>query len=740
MQSIGSYELLAELGRGGMGVVYRARDRRTGREVALKLLLGQRGASEPARRRTAIEVAALTRLHHPHLVAALDAGEEHGAPWLALELIEGASLEERLRRQGPLPLDAALRLGRELAEALASVHAEGLLHRDLKPENVLLRERDGAALLTDFGLALDLEASYTRLTQTGRFLGTPGYWSPEQARGDVHSFSPATDIYGLGAVLYAALTGGPPVQGESLAQFLEPASFQRVAPPRQARPEVPVWLSALCMRCLSPAPEARPASAAEVARALAAGGAPRGRRLGAVGLLAAGVLLALAGWGARARSAPVAASAAPSAPSAAQPSPPREAPPTARDRRAEELFQQALAAGQAKRGPDALRLLREAAELGHVEAMKDYGFALANGQGGGARDPAEGARWTRRAAEGGSAQAMTYLGYMLGQGLGVDRDEEEAARWYRRAIDLRHAPAAFNLALLFDAGRTTPRDPAAAARYYRVAAEGGVARAMNNLGVLLKEGRGVPQDLAQAAEWFRRGAEAGHAEAMQNLALSLVGGRGVPRDEAEAMRWLRRAAQAGSASAMTTLAATLAEGSPAEQAESVGWARRAAATGDPGGLCALAGALQQGRGVARDPAAALELYRRAAALNYPSGMFNLGGMLFAGDGVPQDQAQAVQLYRRAADLGFVPAMFNLAVALSSGQGVPRDDAEAVRWYRRAAEGEDSDAMYNLAVMLEGGRGLPSDPDQAASWYRRALTAGSPQVRRAARDALTRMGR
>jgi len=271
VERIGPYEVLEELARGGTGVVYRARDGRTGRAAAVKVLLTHRGGDDRARRRTQTELLALVRLRHPHVVQALDAGTHGETPYLALELIEGESLEDRLQRRGPLPVDEAVRLGRELAAALEHAHAYGVLHRDLKPDNVLLRAADGAALLTDFGLALDVETSLSRISRTGMFLGTPGYWPPEQARGELDALGPTADVYGLGAVLYAALTGSPPVEGRGLVDYLQTVRFRRIRPVRAVQPEVPAWLSDVCRRCLEPEPTDRYRSAGEVGCVLGAG-------------------------------------------------------------------------------------------------------------------------------------------------------------------------------------------------------------------------------------------------------------------------------------------------------------------------------------------------------------------------------------------------------------------------------------------------------------------------------------
>jgi len=293
---VGPYRTLDELGRGGMGVVYRA-EGADGQVVALKLLLPHRAAEPRIRQRFLHELSSLSRLRHPHLVRLLAAGEHEGAPWLALEFVEGESLEDRLRH-GPLPVAGARRIVAQLASALAYLHDCGVIHRDLKPANVLLRGDD--ALLTDFGLVLDREdLEGTRLTNTGTFLGTPGYWAPEQARGAKHEQGPHTDLYGLGAVLFACLTGQPPVIAGSLTDYLATQSFLRVTPPHVLRAEVPRWLSALCLRCLDPEPEGRPASAHELARRLRQGGEvgpaaePRrpswGLALGAVALAGLGV-------------------------------------------------------------------------------------------------------------------------------------------------------------------------------------------------------------------------------------------------------------------------------------------------------------------------------------------------------------------------------------------------------------------------------------------------------------------
>jgi hypothetical protein len=310
---VGDYELGAELGRGGLGSVYRARHVRTGAEVALKRI--RFDIDQPrARQRFATECKTQTRLEHPHIVRVHEVGFDGGRPFLALELVRGRSLEGALKA-GPLPIGQAVRLTRQVAQALEHAHGQRVLHRDVKPGNVLLDEA-GRAKLTDFGLARDLETSL-RLTQTGQLSGTPGYQAPEQAVGDVQQQGPATDVYGLGALAYALLTGEAPFERESLIESLRAVVEVEVEPPSSRRPGLDPALDAIVRRCLAKDPAARYDSPGHVDAALAAwerGGAERSRAAPAVaiGLIGLGLLAA----GAFALSSPA------TTPSTAPPPPP----------------------------------------------------------------------------------------------------------------------------------------------------------------------------------------------------------------------------------------------------------------------------------------------------------------------------------------------------------------------------------------------------------------------------------
>jgi WD40 repeat protein/tRNA A-37 threonylcarbamoyl transferase component Bud32 len=256
------YEILGEVGRGAMGVVFKARDRRLSRLVAMKMVLpgGRAGAEDLARFRA--EAEAIARLQHPNVVQVFEVGERGGEPYFAMEYLEGGSLSQRLHGR-PLPPREAARLVQTLARALHSAHRQGIVHRDLKPANVLFTT-DDTPKVVDFGLAkwLDREVGQTR---SGALVGTVAYMAPELAAGRAREAGPAVDVYGLGAVLYEVLTGWPPFQAASVLQTLELVRSRDPAPPRRQTPSVPRDLDTICLTCLHKEPSRRYADAKALA-------------------------------------------------------------------------------------------------------------------------------------------------------------------------------------------------------------------------------------------------------------------------------------------------------------------------------------------------------------------------------------------------------------------------------------------------------------------------------------------
>ncbi|MYS18452.1 serine/threonine-protein kinase, partial [Streptomyces sp. SID4982] len=236
----GRYRLEARIGRGGMGVVWRADDLVLGRQVAVKeLTLDDSLSEEDARRRrehSFREARAVAQLRHPHIIVVHDVVEQDERPYLVMELIDGGSLAERITADGPVDAAEAARIGADLLSALSTAHAAGVLHRDIKPANVLLESGTDRVVLTDFGIARVAGAS--TLTETGSFVGSPEYTAPERMSG--LRGGPASDLWSLGALLCAALSGESPFRRDSLGGILHAVVTDEIRPPAEAGPLLPV--------------------------------------------------------------------------------------------------------------------------------------------------------------------------------------------------------------------------------------------------------------------------------------------------------------------------------------------------------------------------------------------------------------------------------------------------------------------------------------------------------------------
>ena len=265
---LGDYELLEEIARGGMGVVYKARQKSLNRTVALKMILAGKLAGDSDVKRFRAEAEAAGSLSHPHIVGIYEVGEVEGQNYFTMPFVDGPSLTE-LMISGRWPMDdgkGAARLMAKVAHAVQHAHEHGILHRDLKPGNILVDSR-GEPQVMDFGLAKRLGED-SGLTLSGAVLGTPSFMAPEQAAGRTRDITAAVDIYGLGAVLYYLLTGQPPVVADSPLNALVMVLEGEARMPRTLNPRVPAHLERICMRCLEKEPRNRYASGAELAEDL----------------------------------------------------------------------------------------------------------------------------------------------------------------------------------------------------------------------------------------------------------------------------------------------------------------------------------------------------------------------------------------------------------------------------------------------------------------------------------------
>ena len=255
---IPGYKILGELGRGAMGVVYKARQELADRIVALKLMLNSEHAAETEILRFKVEAQASARLHHPNIVQVHDVNQVGDLPYFTLEFVDGGTLSRRIAKE-TLSVNDAASMMLTLAEAIAYAHSRGVVHRDLKPGNILLTH-DGILKIADFGLARRTD-DISHLTVDGTILGTPSYMSPEQAYGDQSRIGPLSDVYSLGAILYEFLTGRPPFKAASTWEVIHQVRNTEPTPPSMLEPKLPRDLETICIKCLQKSPDNRYGSA-----------------------------------------------------------------------------------------------------------------------------------------------------------------------------------------------------------------------------------------------------------------------------------------------------------------------------------------------------------------------------------------------------------------------------------------------------------------------------------------------
>jgi len=559
------YTLVESLGQGGMGLVFRGRDESLGRDVAVKVLLLE---GEGPRRRFEREAEVTASLQARHVVRVFASGFFRGYPYIVYELIEGGrTLMEAFATEGP---ERRLDLLEEVAQGLASAHAQGVVHRDLKPENVLVRPT-GEAVVLDFGLAGVARSS---LTRTGEVMGTPAYMAPEQLRGQ--EATPACDVWALGLLLYEALYLDHPflIGHTSLPLLMCRIVEAQVDFP----PGAPVALRALIERCVVPEAGRRPADAGAFLEELRAGRrAPevgRSRALTILGALVVCLVGALGAWlilaetqaAATSRvtpgpSAPVAESPASESPtgsptplSTATPTPsPTLSPP---DESAEALFQRgwALVTGDEPLDYEGgLKLINEAGRRGHPEAIYQIArYQLESGAEGG---QAKAEALFRRAAALGHSGAMWRLGII------ADDDPEagtqgEALEWYRRAADRGHLNAMHTYGLTLISGVHGKKEPRLGMAYLERAAERGYAPAKFQFGIRLISGDHGPADPPRALRLIEEAVASGDSLSQYLYGRWLLNGQWVPQDVERGQKLIRASAAQGDPDAIKFLEET----------------------------------------------------------------------------------------------------------------------------------------------------------------------------------------
>jgi len=717
---VGDYVLDERIGAGGMGVVYRARHATTGAPCAIKTL--GLTLDREAEVRFVREAEAQARARHPNVLRVHTAGRFAGRPYLVEDLATGGDLADRLAG-GPLAPAEATRLVAAVARGVGHLHERGVLHRDLKPGNVLFDER-GTPLVVDFGLAALSGAD--ELTRSGDLLGTPAFMAPEQVAGERARIGPATDVYGLGALLYRCLAGRPPFEGQALA-VLERVLKAEPVDLRIARPGVPAGPAAVCQRALAKDPADRFPSAAALADALEAeaSGALRSGRGRLAALLAGGVLAAIAlaaavagvgdgGAGApperaeRAEPEPAGGTAA-AGPSQAAPEEPAGGfvPPR--------VSLEAVAGRTVFDRSTVFDLRFDEAKRGDLVHVLFVAEALARGDGV-QRDRELARAWYRVAAQrhwlGRLELALALLRGELGAG---DHDEEEAAFWTEEALGARAVAA--------EEERLERWGEDLAKLAEELLDRGREAEARRLLEAAVDTGAPLPLQLLsglQRSEEDRRGAIATLARstdpALRHLRAQLLLEEG---ESDEAVRLLRElgAREPPWGAALLTLAELHARGDhgcPRDEGAAEDLARRAAAAGDAGAFRWLT----ERRLDAGDVAGALAIVEPVVDAREHAELAEWLGELYRDGerGLPRDLAKAEAYLGRAVAASRTDAMVALArLLLEEERGEP---IEAARLLRQAAERGNHVAMRDLADLLEAHPDLCRPGESAEGWRER----------------------
>jgi len=603
------YELQDMIGSGGFAEVYKARDLRLKRDLAVKVLRPDLGLSPDLLQRFRREAETIAALRHPNIVPVYDVGEAEGLAYIIMPMVKGESLRAILDRDGAMPIAEVRRILREAASGLADAHDAGVVHRDLKPENIMLEGKDKRVLLMDFGIAKIVGAvtgdeadPAEALTTTGIIIGTPQYMSPEQACGD-KTIDARTDQYSLAVVGYRMLSGVLPFEGESTRAVLYKQLVADASPITDKVPDLPAPFANAIQRAMAKEPAERFESMREFGAMLdadttmaplPAAGKAASRKTSPLAVVLLLVVVGLAGliWYSMRTDAGLATDAV-ATDAALPPAPVASAvvAPPAPDPVAGAITAPTAAPlvkggkgtvppGAATPSPKGAKGVKPGpigpAATGAAVAAPSCGRAADAG------DWATAAAACTKEAESGNATSQRILGTMYDKGNGVTQDPAQAVSWYRRAA-ATDVESKYLLSKMIEVGRGTARNEEEANALLREAAAGGLLKAQQTLAFRLETGAGVKKNEAEAVLWYRRAAERGDGGSMEKLAEFLAKGRGTPKNETEALDWYQKAAEKGSGDAAWQAAQMYfkGRGTAKDEAQGMEWLKKAVDKNQP---------------------------------------------------------------------------------------------------------------------------------------------------------------
>ncbi len=694
LQLGGRYRILEELGRGGMGVIYKAHDNNKNIPVAIKFLLHDCGENDIMRNRFMVEARAASALNHPNVITVYDYNvSEEGLPYMVLEYLDGCSLADLLENDETLTIDLILWFIIDVCDALAHAHRRNVIHRDLKPSNIMIVNDDDGnekAVLVDFGIAkIFAQPGQTsmRLTQTGEVFGSPLYMSPEQCMGQ--KLDARSDIYSMGCVLYQCLTGETPFQGENFLNVI----FQHVndAPPSFARRSNERLLESIVFKALAKQPEERYQTMTELRQHLE---------------FCLNKLV--------------------------QSAEDKSASEDDEDDDDEELGD-LDAIDDDELGNDEFAYYEALARDGDANAQLELSLFYRDGVLV-EQDEELAFEWCEKSAQADFLEAQSVLAEMYRDGIGVAEDHKEAVKWYRKAAEREHPDAQAALGHMYEYGMGTPVDYAMAVELYTRAAENENIWAQVRIAEVYWFGDLAEQDLAEAIRWYTRAAQQGDANAQLQLALSYRFGEGVVESHEDAVSWFNIAAEQGLPEAQRWLALCHEEGLGVrvDPRSAVRWMTEAAGNGDAKAIFYLGFWHSLGvNGLPRDPKQAIRYFREAAELDDADAKYFLGKHYLTGDGVARNPKTAFHWFKNAAKGGEARAKHEMAICYRDGIGVEASEPSFIKWAEEAANDEIVDAQYDLGEYYR----KINKKSFAIEWLTRAASNGHKK----AQKSLTALG-
>lgn len=751
------YEILAEVGRGRVGIVYKANHRRLEKLLAVKVLFEEVGKDETSIKRFELEAKSSARLSHPNIINVLDFGLSFGGfPYLVMEFIDGCDLHSILSSDTRLPLARAIRIITQVCSALDHAHHRGVIHRDLKPSNIMLLNVEGLpdfVKLVDFGIAKRYDSNedtIERLTMDGQVLGTPAYMSPEQCQAG--KLDARSDVYSLGCVLFKMMTGSAPITGNSIIDIIhnhigqEPLSFAAACPDVR----IPPAIQEVVLTALEKEPAKRHQSMREFANCLQAAYAtcgvsmptpattfpvfpstPGQNPLVGGGFTGANPLGSPAAFGqAGIPTALVEAAAAAQAMGAAAVDP-------------------EVAVYKARK----LETLLESANKGDSKAQFELSIRFQNGDGVDSNRE-EALKWLRAAANSGHREAQYRLGKRLLDGEGLSSATAEGFVWVQKAADQNYEPAQLLIATCYEEGRGTAPSLLKAIHYYRQSEKQGNQHAQTRLAACYQRCFDAGLEAEGFVEWTEGRAADGDVDALYIIACQFSRTGGAARLSKQAAQHLLPSAQQGNIKAQMALAQVYFGGKAPDDAKNgLHWITKAAETGNRDAIVQLAGAIKNGFGTRSDAARAVQLLTGAADGGHLDAQAILGTTLLIGDGVPRNLTRGITLLRNAAGAGSTMAQWKFALCLKNGVGTVRDQREMEKWFDKAAEGkfdqgptwtwgvpglrfdeviqtcqqfaamEHRQAHYWLGICYEYGIGVQRDLNKALELYMKSANKG-----------------